>query len=111
MAATTLLVLVVHWSLCLLICVTGDLLQRVEVPVFAFAGSRVNMSCMYDLRATGLYSLKWYHNDTEFYRHVPTETLRPVDIKPSIKFQAHRTQSLESLILFPAIIRPSDTAI
>ncbi|XP_066980627.1 uncharacterized protein [Macrobrachium rosenbergii] len=44
---------------------------------------------MYDLRATGLYSLKWYHNDTEFYRYVPTEKQQPVDIKRNMKFQAH----------------------
>ncbi|XP_063853149.1 uncharacterized protein LOC135095931 [Scylla paramamosain] len=59
-------------------------------------GGRVNVSCTYDLRATGLYSLKWYHNDTEFYRYVPTETHRPVDIKPTVKFQAHEIARTET---------------
>nr|XP_045600561.1 uncharacterized protein LOC123759497 [Procambarus clarkii] len=89
MAATRTSLLLLHCLLALLNSVTGDLLQRVEVPSFAFAGGRVNVSCMFDLRATGLYSLKWYHNDTEFYRYVPTETHRQVDIKPTMKFQAH----------------------
>ncbi|ROT67167.1 hypothetical protein C7M84_014765 [Penaeus vannamei] len=63
--------------------------RGVEVPLYAVAGGRVNVSCMFDLGSTGLYSLKWYHNDTEFYRFVPTETHRSVDIKPTIKFQVH----------------------
>ncbi|KAK7083403.1 hypothetical protein SK128_023535, partial [Halocaridina rubra] len=73
--------------------VKSDLLQGVEVPQYAFSGGRVNVTCKYDLRATGLYSLKWYHNDTEFYRYVPTETQTPVDIKRNMKFQAHEFPS------------------
>ncbi|XP_047737184.1 uncharacterized protein LOC125178137 [Hyalella azteca] len=67
----------------------ADMLQGVDVPRFSYAGSRVNVSCSYDLTSTGLYSLKWYHNDQEFYRHVPTERNRPVVIKPSLKFNVH----------------------
>ncbi|XP_063595391.1 uncharacterized protein LOC134772354 [Penaeus indicus] len=74
----------------------GDLLQGVDVPLFVVAGGRANVSCMYDLPATGLYSLKWYHNDTEFYRYVPTETHRPVDIKPTIKFQAREVSRTDT---------------
>lgn len=85
--------------------VPGDLLQGVEVPLYGLAGGRVNVSCNYDLRATGLYSLKWYHNDTEFYRYVPTETHRPVDIKPSMKFQAHVSIFfIYLLILYPHLM-------
>ncbi|XP_064095462.1 uncharacterized protein LOC135207562 [Macrobrachium nipponense] len=81
-----------------LIGVEGDLLQGVEVPLFAVAGGRVNLSCMYDLRATGLYSLKWYHNDTEFYRYVPTELQQPVDIKRSMKFQANEVSRSDTQV-------------
>ncbi|XP_069190871.1 uncharacterized protein [Procambarus clarkii] len=98
MAATRTSLLLLHCLLALLNSVTGDLLQRVEVPSFAFAGGRVNVSCMFDLRATGLYSLKWYHNDTEFYRYVPTETHRQVDIKPTMKFQAHEVSRTETQV-------------
>ncbi|XP_042206292.1 uncharacterized protein LOC121855426 [Homarus americanus] len=44
------------------------------------------LSCSYDLRATRLYSLKWYHNGTEFYRYVPTERNAPINIQPTHKF-------------------------
>ncbi|XP_069175485.1 uncharacterized protein [Procambarus clarkii] len=64
----------------------GDILRGVDVPKFAFAGGHATLSCFYDLRSTRLYSLKWYHNGTEFYRYVPTERNRPINIKPSHKF-------------------------
>ncbi|XP_042225325.1 uncharacterized protein LOC121868604 [Homarus americanus] len=64
----------------------GDLLRGVDVPQFAFAGGQATLSCSYDLRSTRLYSLKWYHNGTEFYRYVPTERNRPINIQPSLKF-------------------------
>ncbi|XP_069949614.1 uncharacterized protein [Cherax quadricarinatus] len=64
----------------------GYILRGVDVPRFAFAGGQANLTCSYDLRSTRLYSLKWYHNGTEFYRYVPTERNRPINIKPSHKF-------------------------
>ncbi|XP_069980747.1 uncharacterized protein [Penaeus vannamei] len=64
----------------------GDILRGVDVPLYAFAGGQATLSCSYDLRATRLYSLKWYHNGTEFYRYVPTERNRPIYIGPSHKF-------------------------
>ncbi|XP_063586419.1 uncharacterized protein LOC134763812 isoform X1 [Penaeus indicus] len=64
----------------------GDLLRGVDVPLYAFAGGQATLSCSYDLRSTRLYSLKWYHNGTEFYRYVPTERDRPNYIRPSHKF-------------------------
>ncbi|XP_042229475.1 uncharacterized protein LOC121871322, partial [Homarus americanus] len=65
---------------------SGNLLRGVTVPQYAFAGGQATLSCSYDLRATRLYSLKWYHNGTEFYRYVPTERNTPMNIKPSHKF-------------------------
>ncbi|XP_050700192.1 uncharacterized protein LOC126987323 [Eriocheir sinensis] len=96
MASGGLPVVAIHVIIASLNSVCGDLLAGVEVPGVALAGGRVNVSCTYDLRATGLYSLKWYHNDTEFYRYVPTETHRPVDIKPTVKFQAHEIARTET---------------
>ncbi|XP_045620361.1 uncharacterized protein [Procambarus clarkii] len=64
----------------------GNLLRGVTVPQYAFAGGQATLSCSYDLRATRLYSLKWYHNSTEFYRYVPTERNAPINIKPTHKF-------------------------
>ncbi|XP_069980744.1 uncharacterized protein [Penaeus vannamei] len=70
----------------LLNCAAGDILRGVDVPLYAFAGGQATLSCSYDLRATRLYSLKWYHNGTEFYRYVPTERNHPTYIKPTLKF-------------------------
>ncbi|XP_069960629.1 uncharacterized protein [Cherax quadricarinatus] len=68
-------------------CVAAaDLLRGVDVPLYAFAGGQATLSCSYDLSARRLYSLKWYHNGTEFYRYVPTERNKPINIKPSHKF-------------------------
>ncbi|XP_042204645.1 uncharacterized protein LOC121854213 [Homarus americanus] len=66
--------------------IAGDLVIGLHVPQYAFVGDQATLSCSYDLRATRLYSLKWYHNGTEFYRYVPTELNRPIYIKPSHKF-------------------------
>lgn len=63
-----------------------DLLRGVDVPRYSFAGGKATLSCSYDLSATRLYSLKWYHNGTEFYRYVPTEREQPINIQPSHKF-------------------------
>ncbi|XP_047471187.1 uncharacterized protein LOC125026651 [Penaeus chinensis] len=66
----------------------GDILRGVDVPLYAFAGGQATLSCSYDLRSTRLYSLKWYHNGTEFYRYVPTQR-QQISIKPSPKFAVH----------------------
>ncbi|XP_068207711.1 uncharacterized protein [Palaemon carinicauda] len=65
---------------------TGDMLRGVDVPLYTFAGGQATLSCSYNLTSTRLYSLKWYHNGTEFYRYVPTERNTPINIKPSHKF-------------------------
>ncbi|KAK7076702.1 hypothetical protein SK128_018524, partial [Halocaridina rubra] len=64
----------------------GDLLRGVDVPEYSFAGGQATLSCSFDLQSRKLYSLKWYHNGTEFYRYVPTERNNPINIKPSQKF-------------------------
>ncbi|XP_071551003.1 uncharacterized protein [Panulirus ornatus] len=65
---------------------SGNLLRGVTVPQYAFAGGQATLSCSYDLSARRLYSLKWYHNGTEFYRYIPTELNTPINIKPTHKF-------------------------
>ena len=46
----------------------GDGLVRAEV------GRDVCMKCEYRMRDAGdtLYSIKWYRNDQEFFRYIPT---------------------------------------
>ncbi|KAK8398224.1 hypothetical protein O3P69_003856 [Scylla paramamosain] len=65
---------------------SGDLLRGVTVPQYAFAGGQATLSCSYDLHNRRLYSLKWYHNGTEFYRYVPTERQGPTTTKTPHKF-------------------------
>lgn len=65
---------------------SGDLLRGVTVPQYAFAGGQATLSCSYDLHNRRLYSLKWYHNGTEFYRYVPTERQGPTTTKTPQKF-------------------------
>ena len=31
------------------------------------------LECLYDLEGDSLYSVKWYRNGQEFYRHIPTD--------------------------------------
>ncbi|XP_045128427.1 uncharacterized protein LOC123514552 [Portunus trituberculatus] len=64
----------------------GDLLRGVVVPPFALAGGQATLGCSFQLSATRLYSLKWYHNNTEFYRFVPTERARAINIQPTPEF-------------------------
>ncbi|XP_068207682.1 uncharacterized protein [Palaemon carinicauda] len=64
----------------------ADLVKGVDVPLYAFAGGQATLSCSFDLQSRKLYSLKWYHNGTEFYRYVPTERKAPISIKPSHTF-------------------------
>ena len=64
------------------------------VPEYGVVGGRVVVTCMYDLQNKQLYSLKWYHNNTEFYRYVPTERKGPVMTRPNTNFQTLVTLSL-----------------
>ncbi|XP_047470496.1 uncharacterized protein LOC125026238 [Penaeus chinensis] len=91
----------------LLNCAAGDILRGVDVPLYAFAGGQATLSCSYDLRATRLYSLKWYHNGTEFYRYVPTERNHPTYIKPTFKFSVTATYNCE-IIKSTAIVQFND---
>ena len=34
-------------------------------------GDTVKLICVYDLEFDGLYSVKWYKNDIEFYSYIP----------------------------------------
>ncbi|KAF2367030.1 Immunoglobulin V-set domain [Trinorchestia longiramus] len=67
----------------------GSLLKTLEVPQFTFVSSTVTLRCVYDMGTSRLYSLKWYHNNTEFYRYVPTERNGPVNIGPTNIFMLH----------------------
>ncbi len=43
------------------------------IPPHALRGQKAVMRCNYDLEGDRLYSVKWYYNQKEFYRFIPTD--------------------------------------
>ncbi|XP_037091693.1 uncharacterized protein LOC119111918 [Pollicipes pollicipes] len=59
-------------SLC---CLPGYLsvsLVTVNVPTYKHVGESATLLCDFDLQGRGLYSIRWYKDDVEFYRYVPS---------------------------------------
>ena len=51
-------------------------LEAVVVPQYRQRGSNASLMCKYELEPNEeLFSLKWYKEDTEFYRHTPPDLL------------------------------------
>ena len=51
-------------------------LEAVLVPQYRHRGSNASLLCKYELEPNEeLFSLKWYKEDTEFYRHTPPDLL------------------------------------
>jgi len=55
------------------LAVTADsiLLLDLGIPPFVKEGTAIALTCHYDLEYDGLYSLKWYKDDVEFYSYIP----------------------------------------
>lgn len=51
-------------------------LLRLDVPSVARRGEPIWLNCSYDLDRDQLYSVKWYKNNVEIYRYLPSETPR-----------------------------------
>ncbi|XP_067143376.1 uncharacterized protein [Centruroides vittatus] len=58
-------------------------LAKLEVPEAVLRGRPVWLNCSYDLESDQLYSIKWYRNNVEFYRYLPSD--RP----PAQKYDLH----------------------
>jgi len=58
-------------------------LTQESIPSHAIKGEDLVLECLYDLEGDSLYSVKWYRNGQEFYRHIPTD--RP----QTVVFQQH----------------------
>ena len=59
--------------LLLLADVAGIRLTKTVLPSHALLGEDVILECLYDMEGDKLYSVKWYRNGKEFYRHIPTD--------------------------------------
>ncbi|UYV62699.1 hypothetical protein LAZ67_2001614 [Cordylochernes scorpioides] len=58
-------------------------LSRLEVPSAVVLGEPAWLNCSYDLESDELYSVKWYKNNVEFYRFLPSD--RPPGQKYDLK--------------------------
>lgn len=48
--------------------------MSIEVPSSVMVGESFWLNCTLDLESDDLYSVKWYKNEAEFYRHLPSDT-------------------------------------
>jgi len=48
-------------------------LTETLLPSHAIKGEDVILECSYDMEGDKLYSVKWYRNGKEFYRHIPSD--------------------------------------
>ncbi|XP_067138277.1 uncharacterized protein [Centruroides vittatus] len=51
----------------------GLRLVKLDVPGAVFRGDSVWLNCSFDLESDELYSVKWYKNNVEFYRYLPSD--------------------------------------
>ena len=58
--------------------ISGLLITKTVIPSHAIQGEDLVLECLYDLQEDSLYSLKWYRNGQEFYRHIPTDQPKTV---------------------------------
>ncbi|KFM72515.1 hypothetical protein X975_15586, partial [Stegodyphus mimosarum] len=48
--------------------------MSLDVPSAVMQGDSIWLNCTLDLESDDLYSVKWYKNDVEFYRHLPQDS-------------------------------------
>merc|ERR1711981_427715 len=53
--------------------VSVKLLPDSIIPPHALKGHQAVLKCNYDLEGDSLYSVKWYFNQKEFYRYMPSD--------------------------------------
>jgi len=65
-------VFVTFWRVC-----SGIRMEAVAVPKIRFRGQNASLLCQYELEDNEeLFSLKWYKEETEFYRFTPPDSSR-----------------------------------
>lgn len=63
-------------SLVFRLATSGLRLLRLDVPSIMRRGEATWLNCSYELERDQLYSIKWYKNNVEIYRYLPSETPR-----------------------------------
>ncbi|XP_076305201.1 cell adhesion molecule 2-like [Tachypleus tridentatus] len=51
----------------------GVHLKVLDIPSPTASGQSIELTCSYELDGDKLYSVKWYKNNTEFYRYLPND--------------------------------------
>merc|ERR1711915_126996 len=73
-------------------------LTKTILPSHALVGEDVILECEYDMEGDKLYSVKWYRNGKEFYRHIPTDN-PPTGVFRQAGLLVDEHQSTESRIV------------
>ena len=55
------------------VCHSVRLLKDSVIPPHALKGHQAVLRCNYDMEGDDLYSVKWYYNQKEFYRFIPSD--------------------------------------
>ncbi|XP_013792194.2 synaptogenesis protein syg-2-like, partial [Limulus polyphemus] len=74
-------------------------LVNLHVPPVILRGDPMWLNCTYDLETDVLYAIKWYKNETEFYRYIPRDT-PSAQIYPMPGVFVDRSKSSEGHVFF-----------
>ncbi|CAL4164774.1 unnamed protein product [Meganyctiphanes norvegica] len=86
----------------------GAQITDLRVPSQALAGDDVTLHCDYDDNDSHLYSLKWYKDGLEFYRHVPSSHLDTIDqCSPISGIDTKCWESSERKVVLGGVVRDS----
>ncbi|XP_042879233.1 uncharacterized protein LOC122257801, partial [Penaeus japonicus] len=64
---------------------SGVHVTNLEVPRHVARGDTVQLRCLWDLNSFNLYSVKWYRDDMEFFRFIPSEDMKMSLSLPGVK--------------------------
>ncbi|XP_042858918.1 uncharacterized protein LOC122245036 [Penaeus japonicus] len=70
---------------------SGVRVTSLDVPNHVARGDNVNLTCLWDLNSYNLYSVKWYRDDREFYRFIPSENEKGILNLPGINVDEERS--------------------
>ncbi|KAF2364730.1 Immunoglobulin V-set domain, partial [Trinorchestia longiramus] len=83
---------------------SGVRVIAVDVPPYVSRGDDVQLDCHYDLAHLQLYSLKWYRDDDEFFRYMPSEDPAQVVLPvPGVRVESRN--STGATVLLRAVSR------
>jgi len=77
-------------------------LTKTSLPPHAIVGDDVTLECNYDMEGDRLYSVKWYRNGKEFYRHIPSDS-PPTAVFSQPGLVVDERQSTETRIVLKSV--------